>query len=145
VAGGGTPPQLPSPLLEALPLLSAVLGPEFRRLDQAFATIDLKFLNFESDGDDLEEERVSPPPAPSTSGDSGAMPLNPDAFEVPAGASLHPQNEDVQLWGQVLLDAETERMRDAVNVMLYPLPPPTPYTVIGSWHRISSELTHTHS
>jgi hypothetical protein len=130
VAGGGTPPQLPSPLLEALPLPSAVLGPEFRRLDQAFATIDPKFLNFESDGDDLEEERVSPPPpAPSTLGDSGAVPLNPDAFEAPAGTSLHPQDEDAQLWGHVLLDAETERMRDAVDVTLYPLPPPTPYTV----------------
>jgi hypothetical protein len=56
-----------------------VLGPEFRRLDQAFATIDPKFLNFKSDGDNLEEERVSPPPpAPSTLGDSGAVPLNPD-------------------------------------------------------------------
>jgi hypothetical protein len=130
VAGGGTPPQLPSPLLEALPLPSAVLGPEFCRLNQAFATIDPKFLNFESDGDDLEEERASPPPpAPSTSGDSGAVPLNPDAFEAPAGASLHPQDEDAQLWGHVLLDAETERMRDAVNVTLYPLPPPAPYTV----------------
>jgi hypothetical protein len=67
VAGGGTPPQLPSPLLESLPLPSTVLGPEFRRLDQAFATIDPKFLNFKSDGDNLEEERASPPPpAPST-------------------------------------------------------------------------------
>jgi hypothetical protein len=129
VAGGGTPPQPPSPLLEALPLLSAVLGPKFRRLDQAFATIDPKFLNFESDGNNLEEERVSPPPpARSTLGDSGAQPLNPDAFEVPAGASLHPQDEDAQLWGHVLLDAETERMRDAVDVTLYP-PPPAPYTV----------------
>jgi hypothetical protein len=50
-AGGGTPPQLPSPLLESLPLPSAVLGPEFRRLDQAFATVDPRFLNFESDED----------------------------------------------------------------------------------------------
>jgi hypothetical protein len=32
-AGGGTPPQLPSPLLKTLPLPSAVLGPEFRGLD----------------------------------------------------------------------------------------------------------------
>jgi hypothetical protein len=101
VAGGGTPPQLPSPLLEALPLPSVVLGPKFRRLDQAFAVIDPKFLNFKSDGDDMEEERVSPsPPAPSTSGDSGAVPLNPDAFEAPAGTSLHPQDEDAQLWAQ---------------------------------------------
>jgi hypothetical protein len=131
VAGGGTPPQLPSPLLEALPLPSAVLGPEFRRLDQAFATIDPKFLNFESDGDDLEEERASPPPpAPSTSGDSGAVPLNPDASEAPVGTSLHPQDEDAQLWGHVLLDVEAERMRDVVEVTLYPLPPPpAPYTV----------------
>jgi hypothetical protein len=128
-AGGGTPPQLPSPLFEALPLPSGVLGPEFRRLDQAFATIDPKFLNFESDGDDLEEESVSPPPpAPSTSGDLGAVPQNPDAVEVPVGPSLHPQDEDAQLWGHVLLDAEMERMKDAVNVTLYPLPPPTPYT-----------------
>jgi hypothetical protein len=130
MAGGGTPPQLPSPLLEALPLPSAVLGPEFRRLNQAFATIDPEFLNFESDGDDLEEEGASPPPpAPSTSGDSGAVPPNPDAFEAPAGTSLHPQDEDAQLWGHVLLDAETERVRDVVDVTLYPLPPPAPYTV----------------
>jgi hypothetical protein len=129
VAGGGSPPQLPSPLLEALPLPSAVLGPEFRRLDQAFATIDPKFLNFESDGDDLEEERASPPPpAPSTLGVLGAVPQNPDAVEVPAGPSLHPQDEDAQLWGHVLLDAETERMKDVVDVTLYPLPPPAPYT-----------------
>jgi hypothetical protein len=128
-AGGGTPPQLPSPLLGTLPLPSAVLGPEFRGLDQAFATVDPRFLNFESDGDDLEEERVSPPPpAPSTSGDLGAVPQNPDAVEVPAGLSLHPQDEDAQLWGHVLLDAETERMKDAVDVTLYPLPPPAPYT-----------------
>jgi hypothetical protein len=33
------------------------------------------------------------------------------------------------VWGHILLDAETERMRDAVDVTLYPLPPPTPYTV----------------
>jgi hypothetical protein len=110
-AGGGTPPQLPSPLLEALPLPSAVLGPEFRRLDQAFATIDPRFLNFESDGDDLEEERASPPPpALSTSGDSGAVPQNSAAFEAPAGPSLHPQDKDAQLWGHVLLDVEAERM-----------------------------------
>jgi hypothetical protein len=128
-AGGGTPPQLPSPLLGTLPLPSAVLGPEFRGLDQAFATVDPRFLNFESDGDDLEEERVSPPPpAPSTSGDLGAVPQNPDAVEVPAGLSLHPQDEDAQLWGHVLLDAEMERMKDAVDVTLYPLPPPAPYT-----------------
>jgi hypothetical protein len=87
MAGGGTPPQLPSPLLKALPLPSAVLGPEFRRLNQAFATIDPKFLNFESDGDDLEEERASPPPpAPSTSGDSGAVPPNPDCKRVVGSA-----------------------------------------------------------
>jgi hypothetical protein len=128
VAGGGTPPQLPSPLLESLPLPSAVLGPEFCRLDQAFATIDPKFLNFESNGDDLEEERAfPPPPAPSTSGDSGDVPLNPDAFEAPAGPSLHSQDKDTQLWVHVLLDAETESMMDAVNVTLYPLPPPAPY------------------
>jgi hypothetical protein len=67
VAGGGTPPQLLSPLLKSLPLPSAVLGPEFRRLNRAFATIDPKFLNFESDNDILEEGSASPPPpAPST-------------------------------------------------------------------------------
>jgi hypothetical protein len=39
------------------------------------------------------------------------------------------QDEDTHLWGHVLLDTETERMMDAVNVTLYPLPPPAPYTV----------------
>jgi hypothetical protein len=130
VAGGGTPPQLLSPLLKALLLPSAVLGPEFRRLDQAFDIVDPKFLNFESDGDDLEEERASPPPpALSTSGVLGAVPLNPDAVEVPAGASLHPQDEDAQVWAHVLLDIEAERMRDVAEVTVYPLLPPAPYTV----------------
>jgi hypothetical protein len=99
VAGGGTPPQLPSPLLERLPLPLAVLGPEFRRLDLAYTTVDPRFLNFKSDGDDsVERESLSPPPlAPSTLGDSGAVPRNPDASEVPVGPSLHPQDEDAQL------------------------------------------------
>jgi hypothetical protein len=129
VAGGGTPPQLPSPLLECLPLPSAALGPEFRRLDQAYTTVDPRFLNFESNGDDSVERESSspPPPAPSTSGDSGAVPWNHDASEAPVGPSLHPQDEDAQLWGHVLLDAETERMMDVVNVTLCPLPPPAPY------------------
>jgi hypothetical protein len=130
-AGGGTPPQLPFPLLERLPLPLAVLGPEFRRLDQAYTTVNPRFLNFKSDGDDsVERESSSPPhPAPSTLGDSGAMPRNPDASEAPVGPSLHPQDEDAQLWGHVLLDTETERMMDAVDVTLCPLPPPAPYTV----------------
>jgi hypothetical protein len=73
---------------------------------------------------------VSPsPPAPSASGDSRAVPLNPDAFEVPTGTSLHPQDEDAQLWAHVLLDVEAGRMRDAAEVTLYPLLPPAPYTV----------------
>jgi hypothetical protein len=127
VAGGGTPPQLPSPLFEALPLPSAVLGPEFRRLDQAFATVDPRLLNFESDGDDFAEGESSspPPPAHSFSGDSGAMPQSPVAAEAPAGPSPHPQ--DAHLWRHVLSDAETERMVDAVNGPLYPPPPPAPY------------------
>jgi hypothetical protein len=132
VVGGGTPPQLLSPLLESLPLPSVVLGPEFHRLNQAFATIDLRYLNLESDGDDSAEgvSLSPPPPVPSTVGDSGAVPQNPAAFEAPAGPSLHPQDENAQLWGHVLLDVEAERMRDAVEVTLYPLPPPpTLYTV----------------
>jgi hypothetical protein len=131
VVGRGTPPQLPSPLLESLLLPSAVLGPEFHRVDQTFTTIDPRYLNFESDGDvSVEGERSSPPPpAPSTAGDSGAVPQNPDAFKAPAGPSLHLQDEDTQLWGHVLLDVEAERMINAVDVMLYPLPPPASYTV----------------
>jgi hypothetical protein len=130
-AGGGTPPQLPSPLLKHLLLPSAVLGPEFCRLDQAYTTVNPRFLNFESDGDDSVGggELVSSPSCPSTFGDSGAMPLNPNVSEVPAGPFLHPQDKDALLWGHILLDAETERLRDAVSVTLYPLPPPAPYTV----------------
>jgi hypothetical protein len=125
VAGGGTPPQLPSPLLKSLPLPSAVLGPEFRRLDRAFLTVDLKFLNFESDDNALEEEGVSPPPpAPSASGDPGAVPPDPVASEAPAGPSLHPQ--DAHLWCHVLSDAETEKVVDAIDGPLYPPPPPPP-------------------
>jgi hypothetical protein len=65
VAGGGTPPQLPSPLLECLPLPLAVLGPEFCRLDLAYTTVDPRFLNFESDGDDSVERESSSPPPPA--------------------------------------------------------------------------------
>jgi hypothetical protein len=84
--GGNTPPQLPSPLLESLPLPSAVLGPEFRRFDQAFTTVDPRFLNFESDEDAVEEGGSSPPPpAPSATGVSGAMPPSPGVAEVPVG------------------------------------------------------------
>jgi hypothetical protein len=99
-------------------------------LTRPLTIVDPKFLNFESDGDDLEEERASPPPpALSTSGVLGAVPLNPDAVEVPAGASLHPQDEDAQVWAHVLLDIEAERMRDVAEVTVYPLLPPAPYTV----------------
>jgi hypothetical protein len=96
VAGGGTPLQLPSPLLESLPLPSVVLGPEFRRLDWAFTTIDPKFLNFESDNDILEEESVSPPPAPSTVDGSGALPPGPSVAETPLGP---PPLQDAPLGG----------------------------------------------
>jgi hypothetical protein len=125
VAGGGTPPQLPSPLLESLPLPSAVLGPGFRRLDQAFDTVNPKFLNFESDNDILEEGSVSPlPPASSAVDGSGASPLGPSAAEMPLGPSpLH----DAPYMGGILLDTEIERRVDAALGPLYPPPPPTPY------------------
>jgi hypothetical protein len=125
-AGGGTPPQLPSPLLESLPLPSAVLGPEFRGLDRAFATVDPRFLNFESDEDILEEGRVSPPPpASSAAGGSGAVPRSPGVVEVPVGP-LPPQ--DAPHLGDILSDAEIERRVEAALGPLYPPPPPAPYT-----------------
>jgi hypothetical protein len=126
LAGGGTPPQLPSPLLESLPLPSAVLGPEFRRLDWAFDTVDPRFLNFESDDDVLGEGSVSPlPPASSAGGGSGASPSGPGAAEIPLGPSpLH----DAPHVGGVLSDAEIERRVDAALGPLYPPPPPAPYT-----------------
>jgi hypothetical protein len=120
-AGGGTP-QLPSPLLESLPLPSAVLGPEFRGLDRAFTTVDPRFLNFESDEDILEEGRVSPPlPASSAAGGSGAEPRSPGVAEVPVGP-LPPQ--DAPHLGDILLDAEIERRVEAALGPLYPPPPP---------------------
>jgi hypothetical protein len=125
-AGGGTPPQLPSPLLESLPLPSAVLGPEFRGLDRAFATVDPRFLNFESDEDILEEGRVSPPPpASSAAGGSGAEPRSPGVAEVPVGP-LPPQ--DAPHLGDILSDAEIERRVEAALGPLYPPPPHAPYT-----------------
>jgi hypothetical protein len=125
-AGGGTPPQLPSPLLESLPLPSAVLGPEFRGLDRAFATVDPRFLNFESDEDILEEGRVSPPPpASSAAGGSGAEPRSPGVAEVPVGP-LPPQ--DAPHLGDILSDAEIERRVEAALGPLCPPPPPAPYT-----------------
>jgi hypothetical protein len=125
-AGGGTPPQLPSPLLETLPLPSAVLGPEFRGLDRAFATVDPRFLNFESDEDILEEGRVSPPPpASSAAGGSGAVPRSPGVAEVPVGP-LPPR--DAPQLGDILADAEIERRVDAALGPLYPPPRPAPYT-----------------
>jgi hypothetical protein len=124
--GGGTPPQLPSPLLESLPLPSAVLGPEFRRLDQAFATVDPRFLNFESDEDIVEEGgSPPPPPTPSAAGVSGDMPLSPGVVEVPVGP-LPPQ--DAPHLGDILSDAEIERRVEAALGPLYPPPPPAPYT-----------------
>jgi hypothetical protein len=125
VAGGGTPPQLLSPLLESLPLPSAVLGPEFRRLNRAFATVNLKFLNFKSDDDILEEGCVSPPPpAPSTVDGSGALPLGPSIAEAPLGP---PPLQDAPHVGGVLSDAEIEKRIDAALGPLYPPPPPAPY------------------
>jgi hypothetical protein len=124
--GGNTPPQLPSPLLKSLPLPSAVLGPEFRRLDQAFTTVDPRFLNFESDEDAVEEGGSSPPPpAPSAAGVSGAMPPSPGVVEVPVGP---PPPEDAPQLGDILSDAEIERRVDAALGLLYPPPPPAPYT-----------------
>jgi hypothetical protein len=125
-AGGGTPPQLPSPLLESMPLPSAVLGPEFRRLDQAFATVDLRFLNFESDEDAVEEGGSSPPPpAPSAAGVSGDMSPSPGVVEVPVGP---PPPQDAPHLGDTLSDAEIERRVEAALGPLYPPPPPAPYT-----------------
>jgi hypothetical protein len=125
-AGGGTPPQLPSPLLESMPLPSAVLGPEFRRLDQAFTTVDPRFLNFESDEDAVEEGGSSPPPpTPSAAGVSGDMPPSPGVVEVPVGP-LPPQ--DAPHLGDILSDAEIERRVEAALGPLYPPPPPAPYT-----------------
>jgi hypothetical protein len=125
VAGGGTPPQLPSPLLESLPLPSAVLGPEFRRCDQAFATVDPRFLNFESNEDILEEGRVSPPPPASSAVDgSGAVPMSPGAAEVPMSP---PPPQDAPQLGDILSDAEIERRVDVAQGPLYPPPPPAPY------------------
>jgi hypothetical protein len=120
VAGGGTPPQLPSPLLESLPLPLAVLGPEFRRLDQAFATIDPRFLNFESDEDILEEGRVSPPPPASSAMDgSGAEPMSPGAAEVPMSP---PPPQDAPQLGDILSDAEIERRVDVALRAVVPTP-----------------------
>jgi hypothetical protein len=125
VAGGGTPPQLPSPLLESLPLPSAVLGPEFRGLDRAFSTVDPRFLNFESDEDILEGGRVSPPPpASSAAGGSGAVPRSPGVAKVPVGP-LPPQ--DAPQLGNILADVEIERRVDVALGPLYPPPPPAPY------------------
>jgi hypothetical protein len=125
-AGGGTPPQLPSPLLESLPLPSAVLGPEFRRLDQAFATVDPRFLNFESDEDAVEEGGSSPPPPnPSAAGVSGDTPPSPGVAEVPVGP---PPPQDAPRLGDILSDAEIERRVEAALGPLYPPPPPAPYT-----------------
>jgi hypothetical protein len=125
-AGGGTPPQLPSPLLESMPLPSAVLGPEFRRLDQAFATIDPRFLNFESDEDTVEEGGLSPPPpAPSAAGVSGDMAPSPSIVEVPVGP---PPPQDAPHLGDILSDAEIERRVEVALGPLYPPPPPAPYT-----------------
>jgi hypothetical protein len=126
LVGGGTPPQLPSPLLESLPLPSAVLGPEFRRLDRAFDTVNPRFLNFESDDDALGEGSASPlPPASSAGGGSGASPPGPGAAEIPLGPSpLH----DAPHVGGVLSDTEIERRVDAALGPLYPPPPPAPYT-----------------
>jgi hypothetical protein len=125
-AGGGTPPQLPSPLLESLPLPSAVLGPEFRRLDQAFATVDPRFLNFESDEDAVEEGGSSPPPPnPSATGVSGVTPPSPGVAEVPVGP---PPPQDAPQLGDILSDAEIERRVEAALGPLYPPPPPAPYT-----------------
>jgi hypothetical protein len=126
VAGGGTPPQLLSPLLKSLPLPLAVLGPEFRRLDQAFATVDPRFLNFESDEDILEEGSASPPPPTSSAVDgSGAEPTSPGAAEVPMSP---PPPQDAPQLGGILSDAEIERRVDAALGPLYPPPPPAPYT-----------------
>jgi hypothetical protein len=126
-AGGGTPPQLPSPLLEAMPLPSAVLGPEFRRLDQAFATVDPRFLNFESDEDAVEEGGLSPPPpTPSAAGVSGDMAPSPSVVEVPVGPLPPPQ--DAPQLGDILSDDEIERRVEAALGPLYPPPPPAPYT-----------------
>jgi hypothetical protein len=103
-----------------------VLGPEFRRLDQAFATVDPRFLNFESDKGVLEEGSVSPPPPASSAVDgSGAEPLSPSAAEVPVNP---PPLQDAPQLGDILLDAEIERRVDAALGLLYPPPPPTPYT-----------------
>jgi hypothetical protein len=126
-AGGGTPPQLPSPLLESMPLPSAVLGPEFRRLDQAFATVDPRFLNFESDEDAVEEGGSSPPPpTPSAAGVSGDMAPSPSVVEVPVGPLPPPQ--DAPQLGDILSDDEIERRVEAALGPLYPPPPPAPYT-----------------
>jgi hypothetical protein len=126
VAGGGTPPQLPSPLLESLPLPSAVLGPEFCRLDQAFATVDPRFLHFESDEDILEGGSVSPPPPASSAVDgSGAVPMSPGIAEVPRSP---PPPQVAPELGDILSDAEIERRVEAALGPLYPPPPPAPYT-----------------
>jgi hypothetical protein len=110
-----------------MPLPSAVLGPEFRRLDQAFATVDPRFLNFKSDEDAVEEEGGSPPPppAPSAAGVSGNMPLSPGVVEVPVGP---PPPQGAPQLGDILLDDEIERRVEAALGPLYPPPPPAPYT-----------------
>jgi hypothetical protein len=103
-----------------------VLGPEFRRLDQAFATVDPRFLNFESDEDIVEEGgSPPPPPTPSATGVSGDMPPSPGVVEVPVGP-LPPQ--DAPHLGDILSDAEIERRVEAALGPLYPPPPPAPYT-----------------
>ena len=121
MAGGGSPPQLPSPLLESLPLPSAVLGPEYRRLDQIYACIDPKFLDFGSDDDEMGRgsDTPPPPPTPSTVGASGAAPPNPAVVWVSPDAP-HPQ--DGSRLGVVLSSEEFERMLAATP------PPPAPYT-----------------
>ena len=121
MAGGGSPPQLPSPLLESLPLPPAVLGPEYRRLDQVYACIDPKFLDFGSDDDEMGRGRDTPPPppTPSTMGASGAAPPNPAVVWVSPDAP-HPQ--DGSRLGVVLSSEEFERMLAATP------PPPAPYT-----------------
>ena len=97
VAGGLTSSPLPTPLLETLPLPSAVLGPEFARLDQAFATVDPRFLNFDSDDDMMQGEVVAdlphplPPPAPYTDRAPGASLWNPD-MPVVTIDTMHPQD-----------------------------------------------------
>jgi hypothetical protein len=120
VAGGGTPSQMLSPLLESLLLPSAVLGPEFHRLNQAFATIDPKFLNFESDDDEMGERDSAslPLPTPPTPGASGAVLPNPSTVRV---------SPDAPVVECVLSDEEIERRVEVVLGLLHPPTPPAPY------------------